>query len=64
MIGIFKDKLIITILVALGLCLLSIGADWVRGYDPEESLGFLMLKPVLGFASARLCFIMYRILKP
>ena len=49
--------------MALGLCLLLIGVDGMRGYAPDNSLGYFLLTPVVLFALARSFFIMAKIIK-
>lgn len=63
MIEIIRDRFILAAFAALGLCLLSIGVDWLKGYAPDHSLGYFMLMPVVLFALARAFFVMSKILK-
>jgi hypothetical protein len=60
---ILKDKFIIAAFVVLGLCLLSIGIDWMRGYAPDRSLGYFMFGPVALSTFARSLFVMLKIIK-
>ena len=63
MIEILKDKYILAAFAALGSCLLFISVDWLRGYAPDNSLGYFMLTAVVLFACARSFFIMAKIIK-
>lgn len=61
MIEILKDKFVLAAIVALGLCLVWTGVDWMRGYAADNSLGYFLLTPVVLFAFARSFFVMSKI---